>query len=183
MDPKQAESGEYAQELDFYTPHHSGINDTDLKKVRIRYFGNLHGIKVYMIDGEFIRNGIYVDFTNGGNPGRYVFIPEGEIWIDNEKPNDFTATLIHEFVECHHMIKNKKSYDDAHEIANKFERAFRQKVKDGTVKLTSHAQIVPFLNRFLKFKAKKGGFQPHKENPNAPIGDFGKFSPDRNAQF
>ena len=187
MDPKQEESGQYSQELDYYVPHHTDLNITDLKKIRIKYLGPLYGVKIYMVDGEYLRNGIYVDYTNGGNPGRYTFVPEGEIWVDREKPNDFAATVVHEFVECHHMMKNKKSYDPAHEIANKFEREFRLRVKDGRINLKSYEQIVPYLSKWLKMKkssnASPGGHintaGDFQSKPQAAM----KFGPERNAQF
>jgi hypothetical protein len=47
------------------------------------YCGIIDNYKVWIIDGNTVRQKIYKEFLYGGNEQRYVFNPKGEIWIDN----------------------------------------------------------------------------------------------------
>lgn len=87
------------------------------------------GTKVFLVDGEFIRNNIYQDWTEGGNPEAYPeFNPEGEIWIEKGMSDlDIEATIIHEKTECDWMKKGLM-YEDAHNKANIQEKKYRDEV-------------------------------------------------------
>lgn len=82
--------------------------------------------RVYLVDGEKVRNEIDVDFTMGGNFARYSYVPEGEIWLD-EALNDFDrrATLAHELHETRLMLDGM-SYDKAHDKSSAIERKWRR---------------------------------------------------------
>ena len=184
MEQKQEKTAQDAQELEYYSPHHSTLDETQLSQARNRHFGSLYGMEVYMANGEFVRNNVYVDFTNGGNPGRYAFVPEGELWIEAKTPNDFAAVCVHEFIECYNMIQKKKSYDEAHEIANRFERAVRNAERDKKIEIRTFGQVLPYLNKILSIKSEPlHKFFPNQMGVNGTKGDFGKFSPDKSAQF
>jgi len=92
---------------------------------RLRQLARRAGYRVYLVDGERVRNEIDTDFTMGGNPERYRYVPRGEIWIDeNLSPPDRRATILHEIVETKHM-KRGLSYEKAHDIATAAEARFR----------------------------------------------------------
>lgn len=97
---------------------------------RLRLLGRVAGLPVYLVSGEYVRNHLDIDFTQGGNDGVYSFyIPLGEIWIDDALHGlDRTATALHEMVERDLMVKHGMAYDPAHEIASSCERPFRREL-------------------------------------------------------
>lgn len=85
------------------------------------------GTKVFEVDGEFIRNNIFQDWTQGGNEEAYPsFNPKGEIWIESGHTQlDVDATTLHEQTEKKLMATGIK-YEPAHDEANKVESKFRE---------------------------------------------------------
>lgn len=118
--------------MDTYEQHEPSIPFEVLQKVRVGLYGHLFGWPVWRVDGCFIRCNIDLDFVAGGNPGRYRYVPEGEIWVaDAVSPIDVAATMAHELVECLIMQRQGISYDKAHEAACTIERPFRLAVGSG----------------------------------------------------
>ncbi len=84
-------------------------------------------IVVKLVDGASIRNNKNVEFTMGGHHYIYDFIPENEIWIDQDmQEEDIIATSIHEFTERAIMKYNYIDYDDAHDVASAAEKVIRK---------------------------------------------------------
>ena len=80
--------------------------------------GKVHGITVYRVDGEEVREKCYPDFTMGGNSAIYDFIPHGEIWVEDMKFSfDEILTFIHELTEDLLMTYDGETYDQAHDSA------------------------------------------------------------------
>ena len=118
--------------LDYYKKRKSessDLSESELEKIRVDFAGKvLDSYKIFEVNGDYIRTKVDIDFVSGGNPARYAYIPDGEIWIDeNLHPNDFAATVIHEFSECTIMKYKGKSYDHAHDKASAIELSFRKK--------------------------------------------------------
>jgi hypothetical protein len=79
------------------------------------------GIKVWIVDGESVRNLFFVDFTEGGHDKVYLFIPKNEIWIDDDlNSREVKFVLLHELHERNLMAKGME-YDPAHESSSKAE--------------------------------------------------------------
>jgi hypothetical protein len=78
------------------------------------------GIKIFEVDGNYIRKEVYDDFTMGGHEYVYPnFIPHNEIWLDKDlSTEDKEATLIHEANERLKMSKGIM-YSEAHIDSNK----------------------------------------------------------------
>ena len=81
-------------------------------------------VKVYLVNGECVRtntDGKFEDgisFTEGGNPYRYKFVPQGEIWLDLcEATAELPFTLIHELHESY-LMAGGMDYDPAHDATN-----------------------------------------------------------------
>lgn len=77
----------------------------------------------YLVDGAGIRTNVWQDFVDGGNHGRYPWIPFNEYWLDiaNAFILEYDYNLIHETVEDRYMQKGL-DYDAAHsKHANKAE--------------------------------------------------------------
>ena len=41
-------------------------------------------LKVWIINGKIVRDLYFIDYVEGGHDKVYSFIPEGEIWIDED---------------------------------------------------------------------------------------------------
>lgn len=85
------------------------------------------GVKVLAVDGDAVKERLYMDFVEGGNDIRYEFIPKGQIWIDNTMDlYDWPYVIYHEVNERRLMSKGM-SYDKAHAISNRVEDDLRRK--------------------------------------------------------
>ncbi len=93
--------------------------------------GMTEGFAVWIVDGPKIRSDIYPEFLYGGNPQRYRFIPDKEIWIDGSiSCQEFQYTLAHELAERSLMARYGETYADAHDSALAVEHALRLKDLD-----------------------------------------------------
>lgn len=95
-----------------------------------RLLGHIDGVRVYDVDGEWVRDHLDVDFVLGGNPGRYPFVPASQVWVEQrQSARDKAATLVHELVEYRLMQRCGFDYERAHDKALIVERAFRESVE------------------------------------------------------
>ena len=71
-------------------------------------------VKVWIVDGELVRSLFFIEFTEGGHDKVYRFVPEGEIWIDNDiSLRERKFVLLHEAHERNLMSKGM-TYNKAH---------------------------------------------------------------------
>ncbi|MEK6829409.1 MAG: hypothetical protein AABY15_04725, partial [Nanoarchaeota archaeon] len=76
-----------------------------IHKKLLRKYSN-DKIKVWIVRGDLVRSLFFVDFTEGGNDQIYSFVPDGEIWLDDDlglKERNFV--LLHELHERNLMKK------------------------------------------------------------------------------
>jgi hypothetical protein len=94
-----------------------------------RYFwGNKDNYGIWIIDGNIVRQMLYKEFLYGGNEQRYLFVPKGEIWIDNDiSSEEFDLTVAHELNERHLMAKFGWTYQAAHDSSLSLELTIRHK--------------------------------------------------------
>jgi hypothetical protein len=106
-----------------------------------KYIRKQSNLKVYAVDGFWVRNNLSIIFGHGGHGYVHEFIPKDEIWIathhyhenkwshcdcNNVKKNQivsknyFNSTTIHEITEFYEMKKGK-SFWHAHNLALKKE--------------------------------------------------------------
>jgi type I restriction-modification system DNA methylase subunit len=111
-------------------------------------------VKICSVNGTYIRDNFYQDFTQGGHhwvSENYEFIPDGEIFIDevlNEK--DREATIIHEVKEYGLMKYKGMKYDPAHEKSNKVEENFRKQYDTKTVSANRSKNTKETATSFLR---------------------------------
>jgi hypothetical protein len=92
------------------------------------FFGTKDGYKIWIVDGNIVRQKIYKEFLYGGNEQRYLFNPKGEIWIDNAiSCEEFDLTVAHELNERHLMAKFGWEYQAAHDSSLSLELTIRRK--------------------------------------------------------
>jgi hypothetical protein len=79
-------------------------------------------LKVFVVDGQYVRNNYNVDFTEGGHHYRFDFIPENEIWLDLDvNVKEIKFVLLHELIERRLMKTKNLEYDLAHTKASEKE--------------------------------------------------------------
>jgi hypothetical protein len=118
----------YKKRLDYLNKHpHSRFSKLRFASSWKQFFNRLwDGTQIYIVDGNFIRSKLFVDFVLGGHGYVYHFVPKNEIWIERTiSQNDMKNNLIHEIVEYIFMKYLNYSYNRAHNITANIERILR----------------------------------------------------------
>jgi len=92
-----------------------------LSRVCLQPLGAVAGYTVWLVDGPAVRDLIDIDYTQGGNPLVYGYVPQKEIWLeDKDSAPDLASTLLHELVEAYLMTPELGGlpYDTAHDLAS-----------------------------------------------------------------
>jgi hypothetical protein len=100
----------------------SGQNNLLIDKVHkesLSEFGS--AVKIWVVDGELVRDLFFIDFTEGGHDKVYKFIPGGEIWIDDDvMPEERRFILLHEMHE-RYLMSQGWNYSKAHRDSSRIE--------------------------------------------------------------
>ncbi|NLH16938.1 MAG: hypothetical protein GX455_10190 [Phycisphaerae bacterium] len=84
-----------------------------------------NGISVWIVDGRMVRSVFDIDFTAGGHDYVYEFVPENEVWIDNDIDDDERGyVLLHELHERNRMASGWP-YNKAHAESSRLESRCR----------------------------------------------------------
>ncbi len=85
------------------------------------------GYSVWIVDGSAVRQNVYHEFLYGGNEQRYLYVPKGEIWIDNAiSAEEYEYTVAHELNERKLMAKFGYTYSAAHDSSLQVELKMRK---------------------------------------------------------
>ena len=114
------------------------------KKILKKYSNDK--IKVWIVRGELVRDLFFSEFTEGGNDQVYHFVPNGEIWIDDDlSPRERKFVLLHELHERNLMAKGW-NYDvgkrAAHWSASRIEHFCRRHPKFLDIKIKKELKKV-----------------------------------------
>lgn len=83
-------------------------------------------VKTWLVDGQIVRDFFCIDFTEGGHDLVYSFVPQGEIWLDNDNnPAELKFIFLHELHERNLMLRGW-TYDRAHRNSSRLEYRCRQ---------------------------------------------------------
>ena len=87
-------------------------------------------VKLFLVNGGYIRDNLTVDFVWGGHGYAYDFIPNNEIWVERHDTDehDLIGILAHEIFEFMQMRDKGLKYEKAHALASKFEAKIRHLV-------------------------------------------------------
>ncbi len=78
-------------------------------------------LKVWVVDGDVVRDVYFIDYTEGGHDLVYKFVPAREVWLDDDlEPKERRFVLIHEVHERFLMSQGMK-YFQAHRSASRIE--------------------------------------------------------------
>jgi hypothetical protein len=84
-----------------------------------------NGVSVWIVNGRLVRSVFDIDFTQGGHDHVYEFIPENEVWIDDDVVEvERGYVLLHELHERNLMAKGWP-YSEAHSQSSRLEYHFR----------------------------------------------------------
>lgn len=90
--------------------------------------GPLGPIQVYFVDKRKVCDNFKTDWLEGANGAVYPWTPPNEIWIQEDMGrSDILLTIIHEYIEFCLMIMKGMGYEKAHDLANKFMFANKDK--------------------------------------------------------
>ena len=116
-----------------YFKSKSKSKDREINKIHKHFLKKYsHGkLNVWIVDGELVRGLYFVDFTQGGHDKVYKFIPENEVWIDDDvSQKEMKFVLLHELHE-RNLMKKEMKYDPAHQSSSAIEayaRHHRRKI-------------------------------------------------------
>jgi hypothetical protein len=139
--------------MDHYQAHlKSSLPPQVLSQIQKDYLGIAGGKHVWGVDCEAVLGlRVDMDFTSGGNDGRYKYIPKDELWFDRTyTPSRAAHTLVHEGVEAVLMVKKGLCYNDAHDMANVHEDLVVQALRSGKVAISSYLEALAFVDKWLK---------------------------------
>jgi hypothetical protein len=105
---------------------HDGKELPDGKEVHERLWKKLeNGISVWIVNGRLVRSVFDIDFTEGGHDYVYEFVPQNEVWIDNDiEEKERGYVLLHELHERNRMA-NGWPYNKAHAESSHLEYGCR----------------------------------------------------------
>ena len=92
------------------------------KDVHERLWRKLQGnLSVWIVNGRLVRSAFDIDFTEGGHDYVYEFVPENEVWIDNDiEEAERGYVLLHELHERNRM-SHGWPYNKAHAESSRLE--------------------------------------------------------------
>jgi len=139
-----------------------------LAKLHVARLGRVADADVWAVDGNAVRL-LDIDFTDAGNPARYVYIPEGELWVEERitaNPADLACDIIHEAVECAVMLEGVP-YESAHCAACAMEEILRKAFASGVVTASSPAEALSIASTWLPglTRAAQGLAKAHAARP------------------
>ena len=123
--------------------NHKKLLESIHKKL-IRKYSN-KDLKVWIVNGEAVRDLFFLDFTEGGHHNVYYFVPKNEVWIDDDlNTKELKFVILHELHERNLMSKGM-NYDNAHKKSSEIEYFCRRhpdkldlKLKEELGKSSSH---------------------------------------------
>jgi hypothetical protein len=99
--------------------HNGNIIKTIHKSLIKKYSTNK--LKIWIIRGEVVRDLFFLDFTEGGHDKVYNFIPDNEVWIDDDLgPDERRFVILHEIHE-RNLMSLRMKYDNAHRSSSEIE--------------------------------------------------------------
>jgi hypothetical protein len=100
-----------------------------MKKPYIKNFCKIGNIKVFIVDGPWVRKNLCEDFVDFDHPLHAKFIPENEFWMEKEyDPGEENFALDHLITE-YFLMKTGTKYNQAYKKALSVEIRERRKSK------------------------------------------------------
>jgi hypothetical protein len=116
--------------------------NNNLKPPYVSLIDERGDLKIWSVDGSYIRGHIDEEFTNFGQHYRHTYIPEKEFWLDHEANPDEKHFFIDHLLVEYHLMKKGKSYAEALLEADKQERKERRR-SDDIKNVTHNGNVLP----------------------------------------
>jgi len=118
------------------------LGATDGAKTHLKLLGKTQdGLEVWVIDGQAVRSNYYIDFTEGGHYYVYPWVPQNEVWLDNDVvESERPYVLLHELFE-RNLMKLGWEYHKAHRLASRIEWNCRHGQRDLAKALAKYGWI------------------------------------------
>lgn len=102
-----------------------------MKKPYIKKLSTISHIKIWFVDGNWIRTNLDEEFTNFAlyHKKSYNYIPKDEFWIDHETKEGEEHFYIDNLLALHKFLQKGVKWKDAVERADEIERKERLKSK------------------------------------------------------
>jgi hypothetical protein len=98
-----------------------------MRKPYLAHLGRHERLDAHLVDGEWIRNHLDIDFTNGAHHLTRPYIPREEIWVDREAPGAGELEfLVRHQVRQRELMLRGVSYLRALARCNRVERRERR---------------------------------------------------------
>lgn len=120
----------------------SGVIATKLKLPYLEKIDERGNLKVWVVDGSYIRSHIDEEFTNFGQHYSFSYIPKDELWIEKETKDDERRFFTDHLLVEHRLMTKGVPYNKALEEADKVERRERRRAGDVS-RLTHHGKELP----------------------------------------
>ena len=106
---------------------HSVKRARGLKSPRIKLLTRRGKVRVYLVDGRWVREHKHIDFVHGGHDVVYPdFVPKNEVWIDDTlDKGELPYVMYHELFERRMMSRHGWDYNKAHDEASRLELEWR----------------------------------------------------------
>lgn len=98
-----------------------------LPKPYLKLLKTINKIKVFAVDGAYIRTRIDSQFTNFGQHYRFPFIPRNEFWLDREANQGETQYFVDHLLVEWELMRQGKKYEVALAQADRVEQRERAK--------------------------------------------------------
>ena len=113
-----------------------------LKPPYVRQLDERGDMKVWVVDGSYVRGHIDEEFTNFGQHYRFSFIPSNELWLDDATESDEQQFFIDHLLVEHRLMAKGVSYEKALMAGDRAEQKERRRAGD-VARLTHHGQRLP----------------------------------------
>jgi hypothetical protein len=100
------------------------------------------GLKIWIVDGSYVRGHIDEEFTNFGQHFRFPYIPLDELWLDQEAEHDERQFFIDHLLVERRLMKAGRPYAEAIVDADRQERRERRLAGD-VRKSTKGGSVLP----------------------------------------
>jgi hypothetical protein len=145
----------------WYSIHERNANPVteQLRPPYIKLLEQRGRLKIWVVDGSYIRGHLDEEFTNFGQHFRFKYIPDNELWIDQSANDSDQQFFIDNMLTMRRLIEKGTPYDNAVEAAEKAERRERRRAGD-VDRVTVHGQKLPNgkdVHKFLWQKLSNGG--------------------------
>ncbi len=121
-----------------------------MKEPYVKKYLEIRNLKVYLVDGSYIRKKISADFNNFGQHYALNFIPENELWIDRESSPSEIDYFLKNLIVQRRLMKSGKSFFEA--VTNGSEAEKKERAKSDLSKKVAHLSVNEIAEKAKKEK-------------------------------